>query len=108
DSSSESFGESYRQHRIGLLFGAALPWRLTFLVNGQLRVSQYPDGIFLSPDILPLEGHQNLSSVSAKLVRSIRDHVDLDVRYAFFYGTLPTNAFTYLRHTASLGASVHF
>jgi hypothetical protein len=108
DSSSNSFGESYRQHRIGLLFGVTLPWELTFLLNGQLRLSQYPDGIFLSPDILPLLDDENLSSVSAKLVRPIGEHVDIDLRYAFFYGTLPQNGFLYLRHTASIGVSVRF
>jgi hypothetical protein len=108
DSTSNSFGESYRQHRIGLLVGVALPWELTFLLNGQLRLSSYPDGIFLSADILPLLDDENLSSVSVKLVRPIGEHVDIDLRYAFFYGTLPTDQFVYLRHTASLGVSVRF
>jgi hypothetical protein len=108
DSSSNSYGESFRQHRIGLLFGIALPWRLMFLLNGQLRLSSYPDGIFLSPDILALEDDENLSSLSVKLLRPLGEHVDVDVRYAFYYGTLPNNAFLYLRHTASVGLSVRF
>ena len=88
--------------------GVALPWELTFLLNGQLRISTYPDGIFLSPEILTLEDDENLSSVSLKLLRPIGDHVDVDVRYAFFYGRLPTNGFEYLRHLVSAGVSVHF
>jgi hypothetical protein len=108
DSSSDSYGESYRQHRIGLLFGVALPWELTFLINGQLRLSSYPDNFLLSPDILALQDDENLSSASVKLVRPIGEHVDIDLRYAFYYGTLPNNGFLYLRHVGSLGVSVRF
>jgi hypothetical protein len=105
---TQSYGEKYSQHRIGLLFGVAIPWDLTFLLNGQLRFSNYPDGIFFSADILTLMDDENLSSVSAKLMRPIGEHVEVDLRYAFYYGTLPQNGFLYLRHTASVGVSVHF
>jgi hypothetical protein len=108
DASSDSYGESLTQHRIGLLFGVTLPWQVTFLLNGQLRLSTYPDNLLLSPDILALQDDENLSSVSVKVVRPIGDHVDIDVRYAFYYGTLPNNGFLYLRHVGSLGVSVKF
>ena len=74
---------------------------LTFLLNGQLRVSTYPDGISSRRDS-ELEDDENLSSVSLKLVRPIGDHVDVDLRYPFFYGGTPPTASKLLpRHLAS-------
>lgn len=108
DSSSNSYGESYRQHRVGLLFGAALPWELNLLVNANLRFAQYPDGVFLSPELIVLEEDENQTSGVIKLVRPIGEHFDVEVRYGLYYGRLPKNDFVYLRHVASIGASVRF
>jgi hypothetical protein len=108
DSSSNSFGESYSQHRIGLVVGIALPWQLMFLLNGQLRLAQYPDGVYLTPDILVLEDDENQSSISVKMLRPLGEHFEIDVRYAFYYGVLPNNGFVYERHTALIGFGAQF
>jgi hypothetical protein len=109
DSSSNGYGESLRQHRIGLVFGTALFWRLTVMLDISLRFSQYPDGLYVSPEILTLdEGSENLSSGVIKLVRPFGDHFEVEARYGFYYGQLPKNGFIYLRHAASIGVGVRF
>jgi hypothetical protein len=113
---SDTVGEAYRQHRIGLVVGVALPWELTAVFNGQLRFSTFRDGMLVDPVIPTLNDDENISSVSVKLVRPIGEHVDIDLRYAFYYGvlpskgdgTMPDNDFLYVRHVASLGVSVRF
>ena len=59
-----------QRDRIGLVFGAPLFWRLMVMIDVNLRFSQYPDGLYVSPEILTLdEGSENLSSAAFKLVR---------------------------------------
>lgn len=108
DSSSNSFGWSLRQHRLGLSGGVALPLRFMLLVNAALRLMQYPDGQYLTPDLLVVDDDENNSSVSVKLVRPLSSLVDVDARYTFLYGVLPNNQLTYQRHVVSFGVSVHY
>jgi hypothetical protein len=109
DSSSNSYGETIRQHRVGLVFGAPLFWQLKLFVDINLRFAIYPDGLFVSPEILTLdENGENLTSAVVKLVRPIGEHFELEARYGLYYGVLPMNEFVYWRHAATLGAAVHF
>jgi hypothetical protein len=108
DETSNSFGETLRRHRLSVTAGVVLPWQLTILATGALQLSLYPDGVYLSPELQVLQDDENATSASLKLVRSLSDHVDLDLRYAVAFATLPQNAFTYQRHVVSLGVAVHF
>jgi len=109
DSSSNSYGWSLNQHRVGLVFGAPLFWRLMVMLDVNLRFNSYPAGIFIDDRILTLdEAGENLSSGVLKLVRPLGDHFELELRYGFYYGRLPKNDFVYLRHVGTFHFGVHF
>lgn len=106
DQTSNSWGETIRRHRFSVTGGVQLPWKLTALATGVLQLASYPDGVYLSPDLTVMEDDDYGSSVTAKLVRPLGDHVDLELRYAFFYNQMPANHFTFARHVASVGVAV--
>lgn len=109
DSTSNSRGWSLRQHRVTLVFGAPLFWSIMVMLDVNLRFNEYPDGLYINPDILTLdESGENLSSGVVKLVRPFGDHFEIEARYGFYYGRLPKNDFVYLRHVATLHFGVHF
>jgi hypothetical protein len=109
-STSNSWGEAFDQHRIGMVFGAPLFWRLMFMLDINLRFTNYPNGIFIDPVILTLdENSENLTSIVVKLVRPFGDHFELEARYGFYYGALPQQqGWVYQRHVATFGISFHF
>ncbi len=109
DSQSNSYGWSLRQHRVGLVFGAPLFWKLMVMLDVNLRFNDYPSGIFIDDRILTLdETGENLSSGVLKLVRPLGDHMELEARYGFYYGRLPKNNFVYMRHVGTVQFGVHF
>ena len=78
------------------------------LATGALQLTQTPDGVYLSPDLQVVEDDENSSSVTLKIVRPIREHFELDVRYALYVNSLPDAQFFYLRQVISAGVSVSF
>jgi len=108
DQASNSYGESQNHHRLSGTLGLRTPFKATLLVSGTLVFSQYPDGVYLSPDLQVLEDNENASSLTVKLVRPLTKHVELDARYAFYYAILPQRSWQFVRHVGSLGLSVTF
>ncbi|MBL8951716.1 MAG: hypothetical protein JNK82_13120 [Myxococcaceae bacterium] len=109
DSASNSYGWSLRQHRVGLVFGAPLFWKLMVMLDVNLRFNDYPSGIFIDDRILTLdESGENLSSGVLKLVRPLGEHMEIEARYGFYYGRLPKNDFVYMRHVGTVHFGVHF
>lgn len=108
DSSSNSFGESYRRHRIAGSAAFLLPLDFTVLLSGALTFASYPDGIYLSSELIVLEDDENANNVSMKLVYPLGEHVELDLRGALYFSRLIRNDLTYLRFTTMLGVSVRF
>ncbi len=108
DQASNSFGETLRRHRFAVTAGVRLPWRFTLLASATLQLSQFPDGVYLSPELQVVEDDENSSAVTLKLVRPLGEHLDLDLRYAVYVNVLPQNRFFYLRHVGSLGLSLAF
>ncbi|MBN1206020.1 MAG: hypothetical protein JXB05_13970 [Myxococcaceae bacterium] len=101
--SSNSFGETALRHRLSGSAGLRLPWRLTVLAQGALGLSRYPDGIFLSPEIILVEEDEGQNSLSLKLARPLSEHVDAELSYAIYGTRLPRNDLSYLRQVAGLG-----
>jgi hypothetical protein len=64
--------------------------------------------VYLAPELNVLEDDENASSASLKLVRPIIDHLELDLRYAFFHNVLPNNGFVYQRHVVSIGLAISY
>jgi hypothetical protein len=108
DQSSNSWGESLRRHRFFATAGFPLPWELAVLTSGTLQLSSYPDGVYLSPELLVVEDDENSSSISLKVLRPIGPHLEVDLRYAIYVNAFPQNQLFYVRHVASVGIAVSF
>lgn len=100
---SNSFGETVLRHRLSGSAGVRLPWNLTLLAQGALGLSRYPDGIFLSPEIILVEEDEGQNSLSLKLARPVGDGVDVELSYAIYSTNLPRNALFYFRQVAGIG-----
>jgi hypothetical protein len=100
---SNSRGETVRRHRLSGSAGMRLPWRITLLAQGGLGLSSYPDGIFLSPEILLVEEDEAQNSLSLKLARPLSERMDLELSYALYGTRLPQNQLSYFRQVAGLG-----
>lgn len=105
---SNSFGEAQLRHRLTASVGLRGPWSLMLFVDGALQLTQYPDGVYLSPQILLLEDDENLSSASARLVRPLNARVDLELRYGLYQTLLPQNGLHYLRQLVTCGVTLRF
>jgi hypothetical protein len=108
DEASNSYGQTLRRHRLSLAGGVVLPWQLTLLAQGTLQLTQYPDGVYLSPELTVAMDDESSSSAVVKLSRPLSAHVELDVRYAFYFNQLPASQFVYQRHVLSLGVAVAY
>jgi hypothetical protein len=86
---SNSFGESWRQHRLAGTAGFRLPWELTLLAQVSIQLADYPDGIFLSPEVVAEEDSENFNALSLKLARPIASSVDLELKWSVYYSQLP-------------------
>ncbi|WP_163780987.1 hypothetical protein [Myxococcus vastator] len=101
--SSNSYGETIRRHRVSANAGVRLPWRVTLLAQGSLGVIQYPDGIYLSPEIILVEEDEGQNSLSVKLARPLTESLDVEVSWGIWSTRLPRNALTYTRQVFSTG-----
>ncbi len=101
--SSNSFGETVLRHRLSGSAGVKLPWNVTLLAQGALGLSRYPDGLYLSPEIILVEEDEGQNSLSLKLARPVNERLDLELSYALYSTRLPRNELSYLRQVASLG-----
>ncbi|HYV45967.1 MAG TPA: hypothetical protein VFA20_13955 [Myxococcaceae bacterium] len=106
DAASNSFGETVSFHRVEVTLGMPLPWDLFAFAQLALQLGEYPDGVFLSPNLPPLEeDDERHSSVSVKLVRPLGDRVDLDLRYGLWTDVFRKNAISYFRQAGSIGVT---
>lgn len=109
DSSSNSFAETYRRHRLSATLGLRLPLDFTLLLSGAVQLAQYPEGLRLTnelpgaPDLKLPEDDENANMVSVKIVHPLGKYFDIDLKYAVYFNKLGT--FTYLRMVGSLGVA---
>jgi hypothetical protein len=103
DDASNSFGESAQHHRVDAQLGVRLPWRTMLFVSATLQLSHYPDGVFLSPELLLVEDSEALDSAAARLVRPLGPHLDAELRYGLYATRLPSNGLSYLRQLMTVG-----
>ena len=73
-----------------------------------LQLAQYPDDLWVNPQLSVADDDENSSSATLKLARPIHKHVDLDLRYAVYLNVFPNNAYLYVRHVASVGVAFNF
>ena len=67
------------RHRLTGNAGVRLPWQLTLLAQGSLGLTAYPDGIYLSPEIILVEEDEGQNSLSLKLARPVTQKVDAEL-----------------------------
>jgi hypothetical protein len=101
--SSNSFGETVLRHRVSGNAGMRLPWKVTLLAQGSLGFTAYPDGIFLSPEIILVEEDEGQNSLSLKLSRPVSERVDAEVSWGLWSTRLPRNGLTYTRQVFGVG-----
>ncbi|MFY2556413.1 hypothetical protein ACN469_02115 [Corallococcus terminator] len=100
---SNSFGETVLRHRVTGNAGVRLPWRVTLLAQGSLGITRYPDGIYLSPEIILVEEDEGQNSLSLKLARPVSERVDLEVSWGLWSTRLPRNNLSYSRQVFGVG-----
>ncbi|HEX8700266.1 MAG TPA: hypothetical protein VF815_15575 [Myxococcaceae bacterium] len=101
--SSNSFGETVLRHRLSGSAGVRLPWNVMLLAQGALGLSRFPDGIFLSPEIILVEEDEGQNSLSLKLARPVSESVDVELSYALYNTSLPRNGLSYFRQVMGVG-----
>ncbi|WP_369945938.1 hypothetical protein [Vitiosangium sp. GDMCC 1.1324] len=105
ETSSNSFGESVQRHRLSGTAGVRLPWKLTLMAQGALGINRYPDGVYLSPEIILLDDDEAQNTLSLKLARPLSEHVDLELSYAMYGTRLPRNDLFYFRQVGGMGVT---
>ena len=105
---SNSFGETNLRYRVSAQVGVRLPWEVTAVATGALQWTAFPDGIFLSSDILLLNDEENANSASVRLARPLSDSVDVELRYALFQYQLVAQKLSYQRQVAFVGLSARW
>ena len=78
---------------------------LLLLAQGALVLGRYPDGVFLSPDIILTEDEEAQNTLSLRLVRPVSRSVDLELSAALYGTRLPRNGLSYTRAVAGVGLS---
>ena len=106
---SNSYGEQSERHRLWAAGSVKLPWRLYASAQIAWQFIRYPDGVFLSEDLLLLDD-ESQSSAGLKLAFAATDSIDVELRYAAFWIALPAakgedQGTTWWRHTAFLGVT---
>lgn len=100
---SNSFGETVLRHRLAGSAGVRLPWRTMLLARGSLGLSRYPDGIYLSPDIILVDEDEGQNSLSLKLARPVSESLDAELTYGLYSTKLPRNGLSYFRQVFGVG-----
>lgn len=109
---SNSFGESSVRHRLFAAAAGRLPLTLVGSIQVAWEFIRYPDGIYLSPELL-LQDDESQSSVAAKLALSLSAKADLELRWALYWISLPARdaqspSLSYLRQTGGFGVSLRW
>ena len=106
---SNSFGESFQRHRLFAAMTARLPWSIFVGLHLAWQSVHYPDGLFLSDDLIDLllYDDESLSNSTLKLARPIGRHLEIELKYSLSYGELPRRdddtSLSYLRQVATIG-----
>ncbi|MBF5046580.1 hypothetical protein IR215_29570 [Simulacricoccus sp. 17bor-14] len=102
---SNSYGETLLRHRLSASAGVHLPLQFTLLAQGALVLSHYPDGVFLSPDIILTEDEEAQNNLSLRLVRPLTRSLDLELSGGIYGTRLPRNGLSYTRSMAGVGVT---
>jgi hypothetical protein len=105
---SASYGESFFGHRIHLLVGATLPWRITLLLQAQLLFRSFRNGLTLNTLLQQADNDANLTNLTLRLSRPLIGALHLDVRYSFYTNQFSAGVAQYARQLVMTGLSLRF
>lgn len=106
---SNSFGESFQRHRVFAAMTARLPWSIFVGLHLAWQWLHYPDGLFLSDDLIDLllYDDESQNSSTLKLARPLFKHLEIELKYSLSWVALPRRdddtSLSYLRQVATLG-----
>lgn len=106
---SNSFGESFQRHRVFAAMTARLPWSIFVGLHLAWQALHYPDGLFLSDDLIDLllYDDESQSNSTLKLARPLSKHLEIELKYSLSWVALPRRdddtSLSYLRQVATLG-----
>ncbi len=106
DQDSNSFGETSRRHRLSGSAGFRLPWKIYLFTQVTGQFTDFPDGVFLSPDAPEVnlaEDSENHNAVSVRLVRPVSKDLDVELRIARYWSQLRENELDYRREVGWIG-----
>ena len=105
---SNSFGESFLRHTVGLKAGVRLPWELYASVKLQFLFTRFLDGLQFPPrfseaTFISLD-EENRNSLVAELERSVWRHdLFVKVRYSLYTNELTSSPVDFMRHVIFVG-----
>lgn len=106
---SNSFGESFQRHRVFAAMTARLPWSIFVGLHLAWQALHYPDGLFLSDDLIDLllYDDESQSSSTLKLARPLSEHLEIELKYSLSWVALPRrdddSSLSYFRQVATIG-----
>ena len=111
---SNSFGESFQRQRLFAAMTARLPWSIFVGLHLAWQSLHYPDGLFLSDDLIDLllYDDESQSSSTLKVARPLSRFFEIELKYTLSWVDLPRRdddtSLSYLRQVATLGFVGHF
>jgi hypothetical protein len=100
---SNSRGEAYLRHRLGVTAGGALPGGVRVLVEGQVQATRWPDGLGLGERLALQEGDENQTHAQAHLSVPLWGRLWLEGRSAAYTAELSAVRTPFFRFTAMIG-----
>jgi hypothetical protein len=116
---SNSYGETFQRHVVGLKFTTALAWGLFLTAKGVLQLSRFRDPYIVS-EVSNLSfvsiDDENRSSLLVQLARDVAEHWTINLRYGLYVSEATAQASSqvttvsgdFLRHTLFLGVRFEY
>lgn len=100
---SNSRGETYARNRFSVTAGVVLPGSVRVLVDGQLQLTRWPEGLGLGERLALQEGDENQTSVGAQLSVPLVRGVWMEAKTNAYTAEFSSARVPFLRVTAFAG-----
>ncbi len=117
---SNSYGETFTRHVVGIKFTSHLAWDVFLTAKCAIQLSRFRDPFFTSVvsnlSLISID-EENRSSLMAQLARDLSDHWPINLRYSLYVnesssaaemGSLTKETAEFLRHTLFLGVRFEY
>jgi len=100
---SNSRGESFARNRLAITTGVVLPGSVRVLVDAQLQLTRWPEGLGLGERLALQEGDENQTSVGAQLSVPLFQGIWMEARTNAYTAEFSSARVPFLRVTAFAG-----